>query len=141
MDTAPAPAPADPADISALTDVVAAVERAQNSERPDDFIALFRADAVWTTGGGRLLVGRDAIAEFTREVLPGAFSNGESVSLEVVHTLFLRPDVAAVKLRQRYSAPYPDPDLEGEGTPVFVLTKEDGRWLLAACQNTGVAAE
>ncbi len=37
---------------------VVAVEHAQNNERPDDFLGLFREDAVWTTGGGKRLYGR-----------------------------------------------------------------------------------
>ncbi|MBV2363183.1 SgcJ/EcaC family oxidoreductase [Streptomonospora nanhaiensis] len=138
MDTTTAPAAHD-ADIAALTEVVATVEHAQNNELPEEFIGLFRADAVWTTGHGRLLVGRDAIAAFTRQVLPGAFAQGGSVTFEVVHVLFLRPDVAAVKVRQRYYT-MREGELEpdGEGTPLFVMTKEDGRWLLTACQNTVV---
>ncbi|MDQ0960547.1 ketosteroid isomerase-like protein [Streptomyces sp. B4I13] len=34
------------------------------------------------------------------------------------------------------------PDDESEGAPLYVMTKqEDGRWLLTACQNTGVVAD
>ncbi|MDA0563384.1 SgcJ/EcaC family oxidoreductase [Streptomonospora sp. S1-112] len=137
--TATAAAPARDADIAALTEVVAAVEHAQNNELPEEFIGLFRADAVWTTGHGKLLVGRDAIAAFTRQVLPGAFGRDGSVTFEVAHVLFLRPDVAAVKVRQRYyTRRRGEPELDSEGTPLFVMTKEDGRWLLTACQNTVV---
>ncbi|RBM04697.1 SgcJ/EcaC family oxidoreductase [Streptomyces sp. PT12] len=118
------------AEIEAILRVVATVEHAQNNERPDAFIELFRADAIWTTGGGRRLFGRDAIATFTRQVLPGGM-RGMSVTFELEHVLFIRPDVAAVKLRQLYRTS------EGTdvGTPLWVLAKEDGRWRLAACQN------
>ncbi|KAA1422820.1 SgcJ/EcaC family oxidoreductase [Mumia zhuanghuii] len=127
-----------PREIKALTAVVADLERAQNTENVDAFVALFREDAIWTTGHGRLLVGRDAIAAFTRTVLPGAMA--ETVgSYEVVHVLFLRPDVAAVKVRQRVvrrdGAPTDD---AYEGSPLYVMTKDDGRWMLAANQNTVV---
>jgi hypothetical protein len=44
------------------------------------------------------------------------------------------PDVAAVKVRQVYQTP-DGPDV---GTPLWVMTKEDGQSLLTACQNTGV---
>ena len=30
------------------------------------------------------------------------------------------------------------PDGTAEGSPVYVMAKEDGRWLLTACQNTPV---
>lgn len=127
------------AETAAIEQVVATVEHAQRHELVDEFVALFREDAIWTTGGGRLLIGRDAIAAFTRQVLPGAMTDLVP-SYEVVHVLFIRPDVAAVKVRQRYFSPagvlLAD---QGEGTPMYVMSKEDGRWLLAANQNTIVA--
>jgi uncharacterized protein (TIGR02246 family) len=129
-------------DLDALRDVVAELERAQNAEDVDAFVALFREDAIWTTGGGRLLVGRDAIADFTRTVLPGAMRESTS-SYVPVHVLFLRPDVAAVKVRQVVTGL--DGSTSGdeayEGSPMYVMTKEDGRWLLTANQNTVVVSD
>ncbi|ROT31905.1 SgcJ/EcaC family oxidoreductase [Micromonospora sp. HM5-17] len=128
------------AEIDAIKHVVAVLEHAQRNELVDEFVSLFREDAIWTTGAGRLLVGRDAIAEFTKQVLPGAMK-GLVPSYEVVHVLFIRPDVAAVKVRQRYFSP--EGELvteEGEGTPMYVMSKEDGQWRLTANQNTHVAA-
>jgi uncharacterized protein (TIGR02246 family) len=117
-------------DLAAIRELVATVEHAQNNERPDEFLALFRPDAIWTTGGGKRLFGLEAISEFTHQVLPGGMQ-GQSVAFELEHVVFIRPDVAAVKLRQVYTTP------EGldVGTPLWVLSKEDGRWLLAASQN------
>ncbi|MFG3103513.1 SgcJ/EcaC family oxidoreductase [Streptomyces sp. NPDC048182] len=124
----------DAADLKAVRDVVAAVERAQRAKDPEAFLALFHPDALWTTAHGKVLVGLDAIAEFTRAVLPAASFDGE-VTYEVAHTRFLRPDVAAVKVRQVYHAP----DGGSEGSPLYVMTRQDdGRWLLHACQNTEV---
>ncbi|RBQ14525.1 DUF4440 domain-containing protein [Spongiactinospora rosea] len=120
------------ADIEAIKQVVAKVEHVQNNELPDEFVALFRADAIWTTGHGKRLFGRDAISAFTHQVLPGGMQ-GATVTFEVEHVLFIRPDVAAVKVRQVYR------NLDGTkdvGTPMFVMAKEDGQWYLTACQNT-----
>ncbi|WP_329118289.1 SgcJ/EcaC family oxidoreductase [Streptomyces sp. NBC_01465] len=128
--------------IDAIKEVVATVEHAQRNELVEEFVGLFRADAIWTTATGKVLIGRDEIADFTRKVLPGAMRE-ISASYEVVHVLFLRPDVAAVKVRQRYltldGAPLAVADGGGEGSPLYVMTEEDGRWLLTANQNTGVA--
>jgi hypothetical protein len=33
---------------------------------------------------------------------------------------------------------YQTPDGPDVGTPLWVMAKEDGQWLLTACQNTGV---
>ncbi|MFC8199093.1 SgcJ/EcaC family oxidoreductase [Streptomyces sp. NPDC057298] len=129
------------ADLEAIEQVVAAVEHAQRNELPDAFVSLFREDAIWTTGHGRRLVGRDEISEFTHRVLPGAMRD-MTATYEVVHVLFVRPDVAAVKVRQRYTTLDGRP-VEGsrEGSPLYVMAREDGRWLLTACQNTEVVEE
>ncbi|TCC11356.1 SgcJ/EcaC family oxidoreductase [Kribbella soli] len=121
------------ADIAAIEQVISVVEHAQNNELPDEFLGLFRTDAIWTTGGGKRLFGLEAISTFTHQVLPGGMQ-GMTVRFELEHVLFIRPDVAAVKVRQVYQTP-DGPDV---GTPLWVMTKEDGQWLLTACQNTGV---
>ncbi|MEO3872224.1 SgcJ/EcaC family oxidoreductase [Nonomuraea sp. B12E4] len=79
--TANVDVPAREAEIEAIKRVVATVEHAQNNELPDEFLGLFRADAVWTTGGGKRLFGLDEIAAFTRQVLPGGME-GMSVTFE-----------------------------------------------------------
>ncbi|WP_406449933.1 SgcJ/EcaC family oxidoreductase [Streptomyces sp. NBC_00876] len=122
------------ADIKAIEQVVTTVELTQRAKDVEGFLALFHPDAIWTTGHGKVLIGFDAIAEFTRTVLPAVGWDGE-ITYEAVHTRFLRPDVAAVKVRQVYHAP----EGESEGAPLYVMTKQDdGRWLLHACQNTEV---
>jgi uncharacterized protein (TIGR02246 family) len=103
---------------------------------PDVFVSLFRSDAIWTTGHGRRLIGREEISTFTHQVLPGAMRDS-TVTFDVTDVLFIRPDVAAVKVRQQYRTLDGQPD-GNEGTPLFVMAKEDGRWLLVACQNTEV---
>lgn len=84
------------AEIEAIKQVVATLEHVTKHELPDEFVSLFRADAIWTTGGGRRLVGRDEISAFTHQVLPGGMKD-LSITFEVEHVLFIRPDVAAVK--------------------------------------------
>ncbi|SDL18818.1 SgcJ/EcaC family oxidoreductase [Streptomyces indicus] len=122
------------ADLEAIEQVIATLEHAQVNEDVEEFLGLFRADAIWTTAHGKLLTGLDEIAAFTRRTLPGAMTDG-SVSYELVDVLFIRPDVAAVKARGQYLT------LDGEPTghptsPLYVMAKEDGRWLLTANQNT-----
>jgi uncharacterized protein (TIGR02246 family) len=130
------PTPAD--DLAAITQVVATLEHAQQHELPDEFVGLFRRDAIWTTAGGRRLFGRDAIAEFTHRVLPGATAES-TATYEIEHVLFIRPDVAAVKVRQT-AVSLDGVPLDGvnPGSPTYVMAREDGRWLLVAAQNTEV---
>jgi uncharacterized protein (TIGR02246 family) len=126
------------AEIVAIKQVVATLEHAQQNELPDEFVSLFRPDAIWTTGHGKRLTGRDEISAFTHQVLPGAMRDS-TARYEVVHVLFIRPDVAAVKVRQRPVTLDGQP-IEGqnEGSPLYVMAKEDGQWRLVAGQNTEV---
>lgn len=126
------------ADIDAIKQVVATVQHATQNEIVEEFLGLFRADAIWTTGGGQRLFGLDEISAFTRQVLPGGMT-GLTITMDVTYVLFIRPDVAAVKIRQIYTSSDGQPsDAEGEGTPMFVMAKDDDKWRLVACQNTGV---
>lgn len=124
-------------ELAAIRGLVATVERVQQQELVDEFVSLFRPDAIWTTGGGKRLFGREAIAEFTATVLPGSSAYGRA-TYDVEHVLFIRPDVAAIKVRQRYFDV--DGELDSEGTPMYVVAKEHGSWLLTANQNTQVVA-
>jgi uncharacterized protein (TIGR02246 family) len=87
-------------EIEAIEQVVATLEHAQQTELPDEFVGLFRPDAIWTTGGGKRVTGRGEISAFTHQVLPGAMKHSTQ-TYEVEHVLFIRPDVAVVKVRQR----------------------------------------
>ncbi|MFD5184553.1 SgcJ/EcaC family oxidoreductase [Streptomyces sp. NPDC058372] len=130
---------AQDAEIVAIKKVIATLEHSQQNELPDEFVSLFRSDAIWTTGHGKRLTGRDEISTFTHQVLPGAMKDS-TATYEVVDVLFIRPDVAAVKVHAQYLT------LDGElignpGTPLYVMAKENGRWRLVACQNTEILGE
>lgn len=122
-------------DTTEIEKLVATVQHAQQNELAEEFINLFREDAIWTTAHGKRLTGRDEIASFTRKVLPGA-SKEATATYEVAHVLFIRPDVAAVKIRQRPVTPAGEPLDQNEGSPLYILSKEDGEWKIAAGQNT-----
>jgi uncharacterized protein (TIGR02246 family) len=132
------PPDADRSDIDALIALVAEVERTQRQEDVEGFLALFDRDAVWVTGGGIRLIGLDAISDFTRDVLPGAMADG-SVTYEVEHLAFIRPDVALVGVQQQYldrdGRPRPG---WSRGLPSYVCARTADGWRIVAGQNTGV---
>lgn len=123
-------------EIEAIKRVVATLEHSQQNELPDEFVGLFRADAIWTTGHGRRLFGRDEISTFTHQVLPGAMKDS-TATYEVEHVLFIRPDVAAVKAHAQYWTLDGKP-IGNAASPLYVMSKENGQWRLVACQNTEV---
>lgn len=130
---APEGAPADL--VETLTARVAELERTQQQEDVDGFLALFDEDAVWVTGGGRRLVGLGVIAEFTRRVLPGAMTDG-SVTYVVDHVLVIADDVVLTGVNQQYVDLAGHPT--GAGLPTYVWRRRHGSWLIVSGQNTGV---
>ena len=130
---APEGAPADL--VETLTARVAELERTQQQEDVEGFLALFDEDAVWVTGGGRRLVGLPVIAEFTRQVLPGAMTDG-SVTYVVDHVLVIADDVVLTGVNQQYVDLAGHPT--GAGLPTYVWRRRHGSWLIVSGQNTGV---
>ncbi|MGQ0603808.1 MAG: SgcJ/EcaC family oxidoreductase [Anaerolineales bacterium] len=120
-------------DVDTLVERVAELERTQQQEDVQGFLELFDPLAVWVTGGGKRLIGLDAISDFTRTVLPGAMSDG-SVRYVVEHILFISPEVALTGVRQQYV------DRDGHptsaGLPSYVWRRTDGVWRIIAGQNT-----
>ena len=135
------PAEASAVDGDRLIQLVADLERSQLTEDPDAFLALFDPDAVWVTGGGRRLVGLDAVSAFTHAVLPG-WMNGGSVTYVVQHVRFLTPDVAVTSVDQEYldadGAPY---NPRQRGLPTYTWRRHEDTWRIVNGQNTGVPEE
>ncbi|MEV4875419.1 SgcJ/EcaC family oxidoreductase [Streptomyces cyaneofuscatus] len=149
--------PAPQEDVDAIVAFVAGVQDAQQGARPDAFLGGFREDAIWTTAHGKRLTGLPEISAFTRKVLPPQADSPVMATYTVDLILFIRPDVAAVKIRQRPATRdggrFLDEVFHGQedpaeliaahpeavpGTPTYVLAKDDGVWRIAAAQNTSV---
>lgn len=128
----------DDRDLADINKLIAVVERAQNERSADDFLALFRPDAVWVTAFGRRFESKDEIAAFTRKVLTPDLGD-QYARYDIAHITMLSPNVAAVNVRQRPLHKDGTP-IEGdlEGAPLYVLVKENGRWMIGAGQNTKV---
>jgi uncharacterized protein (TIGR02246 family) len=131
------PADAHPVVVEVLIDRVAELEQSQRTEDVDGFLALFDSEAVWVTGGGRRLIGLDAISEFTREVLPGWTADGGSVSYRVEHILFIADDLALTGVVQTYMDS--GGAVTGSGLPSYIWRRDDSVWRIVAGQNTAVA--
>ncbi|WP_406148251.1 SgcJ/EcaC family oxidoreductase [Streptomyces anulatus] len=146
--------PAPQEDVDAIVAFVAGVQHAQQNALPDAFLDGFREDAIWTTGHGKRLTGLPEISAFTRKVLPPQADSPVTATYTVDLILFIRPDIAAVKIRQRSvtrEGAFLDEIFHGQedpselmaahpesvpGTPTYVLAKDDGVWRIAAAQNT-----
>lgn len=90
-----------PEDVDAIVRLVAEVEHALQNALPDEFAGLFRPDALWSVPHGAPLTGSEQIGAFSRRVLPATAGRPLTSAYETEYIQFIRPDVAAVKVRQR----------------------------------------
>ncbi|AUN42360.1 SgcJ/EcaC family oxidoreductase [Tsukamurella tyrosinosolvens] len=127
-----------PGDAAAIVDFVVEVLEAQRAGSVPRVRSLFRDDAVWTTAHGRRLHGRSAIDAFLARTVSGSMARG-AADYVVERVLFIRPDVAAVSVRVRPLGPdgAPHPAVP-DAAPLYVLSKDDGAWRIAAAQSTAV---
>lgn len=149
--------PAPQEDVDAIVAFVAGVQHAQQNALPEAFLDGFREDAIWTTAHGKRLTGLPEISAFTRKVLPPQADSPVTATYTVDLILFVRPDIAAVKIRQRPATRdggrFLDEIFHGQedpselmaahpeavpGTPTYFLAKDDGVWRIAAAQNTQI---
>lgn len=102
----------------------------------DAFAALFTEDAVYVTFDGSQVKGRAEIAESHRPLFEG-FMRGSRLVGETTSVRFLTPDIALVhskgaviQRRQKRAS------RRAVSVQTNVVIRQDGRWLIAAFQNT-----
>jgi len=105
---------------------------------PEEFSQLFTQQAVIVNVAGIRITGKDEIYKFIKQAMESSLAN-VSVKNEVVNITFLRPDVAVVSGIQHIFTKYENLlEEEGRGSLTFVVVKEQGKWLIAAGQNTSI---
>ena len=123
-------------DEEAIKRVIVAMDDAFNSHKPDS--ALFTQDADFVNVNGTWLKGAAAIESGRRTAFDTRLKNAHTKSLEV-RIRFIRPDVAIVHVISETAG---ITTTDGRELPpqkelnVRFLTRENGRWLVAAFHNT-----
>lgn len=107
---------------------------------PEGFSQLFTQQAVIVNVAGIRITGKDEIYKFIKQAMESFLAN-VSVKNEVVNITFLRPDVAVVSGIQHIFTKYENLlEEDAKGSLTFVVVKEQGKWLIAAGQNTIIEA-
>ena len=128
------------ADVEAIRQVIADTERAFNTNDAELLVEHFAENATAVGVTGAQLDGRAAVLVAGRALFAGAL-RGQRVRYELADVLFVRPDVA---LAHKHATA-----VDAQGAPIgvghamtalYVLVREDGRWWIAARQNTLVSA-
>lgn len=127
------------ADRAALENTVRQLEAAWNAMDGPAFAAPFAADADFVTIRGEHFRGQAAIAAGHAAIFRTIYA-GSTNHYELETARLLRPDVALVHVHSTLDASHGP--LAGRHTARFslVLTKETGRWEIAALHNTLEAA-
>lgn len=123
-------------DIDEIRQVVADVERGFNTNDAALMNRHVAADATLVSAMGVRLVGIDEVMAASEAGLAGPLKD-QFARYDVKDVRFLRPDVAlAYKEAYAVTAEGEAIDLDHTMCALYVLVKEDGRWLIAARQNT-----
>jgi uncharacterized protein (TIGR02246 family) len=127
-------------DRAALESVVSQVEAAWNAMDGPAFAAPFASDADFVTIRGEHFRGRSAIAAGHAGIFRTIYA-GSTNQFTIEGIRLLRPEVALVHVHSLLDAPRGP--LAGKHRACFslVLTKEAGRWEIAALHNTLEAAQ
>jgi uncharacterized protein (TIGR02246 family) len=127
------------ADVAAIASVIADIETGFNTKDPELSVAHFTPDATAVSVAGTLIAGREALLEAHRAGYAGPLRD-QYARYELADVTFPRPDVAIAHKRAWATTADGEPlDVGHAMIALYVLVREDGRWLVAARQNTVVS--
>jgi uncharacterized protein (TIGR02246 family) len=126
------------ADVAAIERVIADIEVGFNTKDPELSVAHFAPDATAVSVDGTLIAGREALLAAHRAAYAGPLRD-QYARYELADVAFPRPDVAVAHKRARATTSAGEPlDVGHAMIALYVFVREDGRWLVAARQNTVV---
>lgn len=119
----------------------AALEKAHQAEDAGTYAGFFDADAVWVTGRGVCVRGRDRLTEYLRGAIPGGLSDG-SVRYVVESAHLIGSDLGVVIVDQTYTNADGEPrDEHAQHTHTYVVSFTSKRPRILAGQKTVRAAD
>jgi uncharacterized protein (TIGR02246 family) len=127
---------------AAVDEFVAGLQAGIDTADAETYNADFGDDVAWGSPYGQTLVGYDTLHSIHRRMFGGAApATGASSRYETVHVTAPTPDVAIAQVRRvaldadGEQIPVDDPSAFSE-MALYVLVRRDGKWWLAAGQNT-----
>jgi uncharacterized protein (TIGR02246 family) len=122
-------------DEAAIRGIVADVSAAWARGDGRGFAQPFAENADYVVWNGTYIQGREAIARIHEQIFAGVYKNSE-LRLVVRSLRFLRDDVAAVHTEGGVYRKADNTLVSPEVVPLFILTKEKGKWEIGIFQNT-----
>ncbi|HEV2707479.1 MAG TPA: SgcJ/EcaC family oxidoreductase [Pyrinomonadaceae bacterium] len=124
-------------DEAAIRAIVQSVQDAWNTHDGKAFAAPFTADADYVVVNGLYIKGRDAIEKGHMQIFSTIYKDSRNAAT-VKSVRFIRPDVAVAHIEWNLEYNVGGEARKGHAINTMVMTKEGGKWSIAAFQNTPV---
>lgn len=124
-------------DETAIRQVVKQVEDGWNAHDGRAFAAPFAPDAEYVVINGARVTGREAIEKGHAAIFTTIYKDSHNVGT-VKSIRFLRPDVAVVHVEWNLEFSVGGETRKGHAMNTMVMTKDGGKWSIAAFQNTSI---
>lgn len=128
------------ADEAAIRKIVQQVQDGWNAHDGKAFAAPFAADADYVVVNGTYAKGREAIEKGHTAIFTTFYKESHNVAT-IKSIRFLRPDVAVVHNEWNLEFKVNGETRKGHAMNTMVMTKEGGKWSIAAFQNTPIQPE
>ena len=124
-------------DEAAVRAVVQQVQDGWNAHDAKAFSAHFAADADYVVINGMLAKGRTEIEKGHAGIFATIYKDSKNAAT-VKSVRFIRPDVAVVHIEWNLDYQMRGQARKGQAMNTMVMTKEAGKWSIAAFQNTSM---
>lgn len=128
------------ADEAAIRQIVQQVQDAWNAHDGKAFAAPFAADADYVVVSGMYIKGREAIEQGHTQIFSTLYKESKNAAT-VKSVRFLRPDVAVAHVEWNLEFLAGGETKKAQAINTMVLTKEGGKWGIAAFHNTPIQAQ
>ena len=125
---------------TAVREIVKEVENGWNAHDGKAFAAPFAADADYVVVNGMYGKGREEIERGHTAIFKTIYKDSRNVAT-IKSVRFLRPDVAVAHVEWNLEFKMNGETKKGHAMNTMILTKEGGRWSIAAFQNTPIQAQ
>ncbi|HEY9285169.1 MAG TPA: SgcJ/EcaC family oxidoreductase [Pyrinomonadaceae bacterium] len=127
-------------DEAAIRAAIRSVQDGWNAHDGKAFAAPFAADADYVVVNGMYLKGREAIEQGHAQIFSTIYKGSRNAAA-VKGVRFIRPDVAVAHVEWNLEFKVGGETRKARAVNTMILTKEDGRWSIAAFQNTPVQTQ
>lgn len=127
-------------DETAVRQIVQEVQDGWNAHDGKAFAARFAADADYVIVNGTKIKGKEVIEKGHAQIFSTIYKESHNVAT-IQSVRFLRPDVAVVHVEWNLEFTMGGEKKKARAMNTMVMTKEAGKWSIAAFHNTPIGAQ